>query len=35
MRNGLRTCKDNDNGDTDAEGVIDVTHDGANECASA
>ena len=31
---GLRTRKDNDDGDTDADGVIDVAHDGADERTS-
>ena len=31
---GLHTRKDNDDGDSDAGGVIDVAHDGADERAS-
>ena len=31
---GLRTRKNNDDGDADADGVINVAHDGADECTS-
>ena len=31
---GLRTRKDNNDGDADADGIIDVAHDDANECTS-
>lgn len=31
---GLRTGKDNDDGDSDADGIIDVAHNGADERTS-
>ena len=34
MQMGIRTRKDDDNGDADADGVIDVAHDGADERTS-
>jgi hypothetical protein len=32
---GLRTCEDNDDGEGDADGIINVSHDGTDDSTCA